>query len=90
MHAGKTLLAQVEVDFFLGPPSLGSSLVTAGIGLSAPCTVANSAAPWPFARLTGRESLRDLEACLGARTHKLHHSGFRALVRGTTLADANE
>ena len=43
-----------------------------------------------FAQLTGRESLRDVEACLAARSAKLYHSGFRAPVRRSTLADANE
>ena len=43
-----------------------------------------------FAQLTGRESLRDIEACLAARSAKLYHSGFRAPVRRSTLADANE
>ncbi len=28
-----------------------------------------------FAQLTGRESLRDIEACLAARSAKLYHSG---------------
>ena len=31
-----------------------------------------------LAQLTGRESLRDLEACLAARPAKLYHSGFQA------------
>ena len=43
-----------------------------------------------FAQLTGRESLRDIEACLAAGSAKLYHSGFRAPVRRSTLADANE
>lgn len=43
-----------------------------------------------FAQLTGRESLRDIEACLATSAAKLYHSGFRAPVRRSTLADANE
>ena len=43
-----------------------------------------------FAQLTGRQSLRDLEACLAARPAKLYHSGFHAPIRRSTLADANE
>ena len=43
-----------------------------------------------FAQLTGRESLRDIEACLAAGSAKLYHSGFDAPVRRSTLADANE
>ncbi len=43
-----------------------------------------------FAQLTYRESLRDIEACLAAQPAKLYHMGFRAPVRRSTLADANE
>ena len=43
-----------------------------------------------FAQLTYRESLRDIEACLGAAPEKLYHLGFRARVTRSTLADANE
>ena len=43
-----------------------------------------------FAQLTSRESLRDIEACLAASAAKRYHSGFRAPVRRSTLADANE
>src|SRR5580658_10545477 len=43
-----------------------------------------------FAQLTYRESLRDIEACLGAIGGKLYHMGFRTSVARSTLADANE
>jgi hypothetical protein len=43
-----------------------------------------------FAQLTYRQSLRDIEACLGAVPDKLYHMGFRGPVARTTLADANE
>jgi hypothetical protein len=43
-----------------------------------------------FAQLTYRESLRDIQECLNAMHHKLYHSGIRAPVSRTTLADANE
>ena len=43
-----------------------------------------------FAQLTYRESLRDIEACLLANQAKLYSMGFRAPVRRSTLADANE
>jgi hypothetical protein len=43
-----------------------------------------------FAQLTYRESLRDIEACLGAMCAKLYHMGFRGRVRRSTLADAND
>jgi hypothetical protein len=44
-----------------------------------------------FAQLTGRESLRDIEVCLGAVSDKLYRSGLRSgPVARSTLADANE
>jgi len=43
-----------------------------------------------FAQLTYRESLRDIEVCLGAVGPKLYHRGFRGKIARTTLADANE
>lgn len=43
-----------------------------------------------FAQLTGRESLRDIEACLRAVGPKLYHAGMKARVSRTTLAKANE
>lgn len=43
-----------------------------------------------FAQLTGRESLRDIESCLGAISTKLYHSGVKSDIKKSTLADANE
>ena len=43
-----------------------------------------------FAQLTYRESLRDIETCLGAIGSRLYHAGIRGPVRRSTLADANE
>jgi hypothetical protein len=44
-----------------------------------------------FAQITYRESLRDIEACLGAVPERLYHLGFRCEgISRTTLADANE
>lgn len=44
-----------------------------------------------FAQLTYRESLRDIEACLGSMQSRLYHMGFRtARVARNTLAHANE
>src|SRR6266700_2100644 len=43
-----------------------------------------------FAQFTYRESLRDIEACLGSVGGKLYHMGFRGKVARSTLADANE
>jgi hypothetical protein len=43
-----------------------------------------------FAQLTYRESLRDIEACLGSQPEAGYHLGFRRPVRRSTLAYANE
>jgi len=43
-----------------------------------------------FAQLTYRESLRDIQTCLGAIGSKLYHSGIRQAPARSTLADANE
>ena len=44
-----------------------------------------------FAQLTHRDSLRDIETCLGVMQAKLYHMGFRCgTVRRTTLAHAND
>ena len=43
-----------------------------------------------FAQLTYRESLRDIEACLGAQPAKLYHLGIRGHVSRSSLSDANE
>jgi hypothetical protein len=43
-----------------------------------------------FAQLTFRESLRDIESCLGAQPRLAYHLGFRSRVTRSTLADANE
>lgn len=42
-----------------------------------------------FAQLTFRESLADIEVCLGSRGEQLYHLGFRSTVAHSTLADAN-
>jgi hypothetical protein len=43
-----------------------------------------------FAQITYRESLRDIEACLRAQSHKVYHMGIRGKVSKSTLSDANE
>ncbi|MHB1201212.1 MAG: IS4 family transposase [Polaromonas sp.] len=43
-----------------------------------------------YAQLTWRESLRDVEATLGANATRLYGMGLRQAVRRSTLADANE
>jgi hypothetical protein len=42
-----------------------------------------------FGQLTFRESLRDVETCLGSRQEQLYHLGIRGEVSHSTLADAN-
>ncbi len=42
-----------------------------------------------FAQLTGRDGLRDIEACLHSHRDKLYRIGFRGQVSRSTLADAN-
>jgi len=44
----------------------------------------------PFAQLTYRESLRDIQACLRAMGKKLYHVGIRGKVSKSTLAHAND
>jgi hypothetical protein len=43
-----------------------------------------------FAQLTYRESLRDIEPCLGAMRGEFYHIGFRGRLTRSTLGDANE
>lgn len=43
-----------------------------------------------FAQITYRESLRDIEACLRAQSHKVYHMGIRGKISRSTLSDANE
>jgi hypothetical protein len=43
-----------------------------------------------FAQLAYRESLRNIEACLGTIGPKLYHMGFGSAVARSTLTDANE
>jgi hypothetical protein len=42
-----------------------------------------------FAQITYRESLRDIEFCLGGQPERLYRMGFRHPVKRSTLADAN-
>lgn len=43
-----------------------------------------------FAQMTFRESLRDIEACLGIHSGVAYHLGFRSRVTRSTMARANE
>lgn len=89
MNAGKTLFAQL-MDFL--PWSTFARYVSRYGGDKGVRTFncAEQFRVMAFAQLTYRESLRDIEVCLAAQKDKLYHMGFRAPIRRSTLADANE
>ncbi len=89
MNVGKTLFAQV-MEFI--PWTSFSRIVDRYRGNAGVRTLsaAEHFRVMAFAQLTWRESLRDIEASLGANPSKLYGMGFRGVVRRTTLADANE
>jgi hypothetical protein len=89
MYTGRTLLSQV-MDFV---PWTSFHRIVAkyrgDIGVRAlRCT--EHFRITAFAQITYRESLRDIEACLGAQPAKLCSMGLRDPVARSTLADANE
>ena len=89
MNTGKTLFAQL-MEFV--PWTSFSRIVAQYAGDSRsmilPCT--EHFRIMAYAQLTWRESLRDIEATLGANATKLYGMGLRQAVRRSTLADANE
>jgi Transposase DDE domain/Domain of unknown function (DUF4372) len=89
VNAGKTLFAQL-MEFV--PWTSFARIVRRHAGdarVSAlPCT--EHFRIMAYAQLTWRESLRDIEATLGANLTKLYAMGLRQAVRRSTLADANE
>lgn len=89
MNVGKTLFAQL-MDFI--PWTSFSRIVDrhAGNAGVSRLTCAEQFRVLAFAQLTWRESLRDIEATLGANADKLYAMGLRNRVRRSTLADANE
>ena len=89
MKAGKTLFAQV-MEFV--PWTSFARIVQRYSGNAGVRTLscAEQFRAMAFAQLTWRESLRDIEASLSANAAKLYAMGFRAPVRRSTLADANE
>jgi len=89
MNTGKTLFAQL-MDFL--PWSTFDRIVARYDGDRAVRTLSCAVQyqVMAFARITYRESLRDIEACLSAQSAKLYHMGFREPIRRSTLADANE
>jgi hypothetical protein len=89
MNIGKTLFAQV-MEFI--PWSSFSRIVMRYQGDTGvrSLSAAEHFRVMAFAQLTWRESLRDIEASLGANPSKLYGMGFRSLIKKSTLADANE
>ena len=89
MNAGKMLFAQL-MDFLPWSSFARSVARYGGDRRVRSFTCAEQFRAMAFAQLTFRESLRDIEACLGAQPNKLYHLGFRSPVRRSTLAEANE
>jgi Domain of unknown function (DUF4372)/Transposase DDE domain len=89
MYTGRTLFSQV-MDF-VPWTSFGRIVMKYGgdIGVrTLRCT--EHFRVMAFAQITYRESLRDIEACLGSQPSKLCSMGLREPVAKSTLADANE
>lgn len=89
MNVGKTLFAQI-MDLI--PWTSFARIVNRHAGNAGVrrMTCAEQFRVLAFAQLTWRESLRDIEATLGANAGKLYGMGLRHRVRRSTLADANE
>jgi len=89
MNTGKTLFAQL-MDFL--PWTTFTRVVErhGGDRYVKSLACAEQLRAMAFAQLTYRESLRDIEVCLSAQTHKLYHMGFRQAIKRSTLANANE
>ena len=89
MNAGRLLFAQL-MDFIPWSSFARSVARYGGDRRVRSLTCTEQYRAMAFAQLTYRESLRDIEACLNAQSSKLYTMGFRAPVRRSTLADANE
>ena len=89
MNTGKTLFAQL-MEFV--PWTSFSRIVAryAGDARSMVLPCSEHFRIMAYAQITWRESLRDIEATLGANPTKLYGMGLRQAVRRSTLADANE
>jgi hypothetical protein len=89
MNVGKTLFAQI-MEFV--PWTSFARIVDryAGNAGVRRMTCAEQFRIMAFAQLTWRESLRDIEATLGANASKLYAMGLRHTVHRSTLADAND
>ena len=89
MHAGRTVFAQL-MDFVPRHEFRRSVRQYKGDHRVRKLSCWDQFLCMAFAQLTYRESLRDIEACLLANQTKLYSMGFRAPVKRSTLADANE
>ena len=89
MNLGKTLFAQI-MDFL--PWKRFQRIVARRKGdhYAKHFSCAEQFRVMAFAQLSYRESLRDIELCLGAQVAKLYHMGLSQPVKRTTLAEANE
>lgn len=89
MNVGKTLFAQI-MEFV--PWTSFARIVEryAGNAGVRRMTCAEQFRIMAFAQLTWRESLRDIEATLGANASRLYAMGLRHTVHRSTLADAND
>jgi hypothetical protein len=87
MNTGKTLFAQI-MEFV--PWKTFSRIVARHNGDAGTRTLSSAELfrILAFSQLTWRESLRDIEACLGANAPKLFHMGLRSAPARSTLADA--
>lgn len=89
MNYGKTVLAQILDG--LHPEQFRRCAARHPMPRETPALSAyDHFAVMVFAQLTYRESLRDIEACLGSRPRLLYHSGIRGTVKRCNLAYANE
>lgn len=89
MNYGRTVLAQILAG--LDPKEFRRCAERHRMARETPSLSAyDHFAVMIFAQLTYRESLRDIEACLGSRACLLYHSGIRGAVKRCNLAYANE
>jgi Transposase DDE domain/Domain of unknown function (DUF4372) len=89
MYSGRTLFSQV-IEFV---PWTSFDRIVAKYGGDVGVRTLRCAEHFrimAFAQITYRESLRDIEACLGSQPSKLYGMGLRGPVAKSTLADANE
>ena len=89
MYSGRTLFSQV-IEFV---PWTSFDRIVAKYGGDVGVRTLRCAEHFrimAFAQITYRESLRDIEACLGLQPSKLYGMGLRGPVAKSTLADANE